>query len=275
MDSVTRESAGPYRFGFHTVHFSPMFGGAVPLLDVVRRTASVGFDAIGIDLRSVAVHGRVDEVAAVIADSGLQCTDVVALIVGAGEDSRATARELGQVAAAVRAPVCIAAVVASVPWSALVENLAQCAAIMGEHGCHLAVEFTPYSALSSLHEATDLCAAIGWERCGLVIDALHFFRSGAPWAELAELSAEQIAVVQWADAPATVRRPLIEESRHGRLLPGDGGLDLSALAAAIRSTGWHGVVSAEILSSRLRANDPATVIPAAYAALTSAAAGWT
>ena len=111
---------------------------------------------------------------------------------------------------------------------ALVENLAQCAAIMGEHGCQLAVEFTPRYTGGFVAEATDLCAAIGWERCRLVIDALHFFRSGAPWAELAELSAEQIAVVQWADAPATARRPLIEESRHGRLLPGDGGLDLSA-----------------------------------------------
>ena len=275
MESVKSEKAGQHRFGFHTVHFSPMFGGAVPLLDVVRRTASVGFDAIGIDLLSVAAHGRVDEVAAVIADTGLQCTDVVALVIGEDEDSRATASQLGQLAEAVRAPVCIAAVVAPVPWRLLVENLAQCAALVGEHGCRLAVEFTPYSPLASLQAATDLCAAIGWERCGLVIDALHFFRSGAPWAELAELSGEQIAVVQWADAPATTQRPLVEESRHGRLLPGDGGLDLGGLAAAIRSTGWHGVVSAEVLSSRLRTNDPATVIPAAYAALTSAAAGWT
>jgi len=272
--ALTRE-AGEYLYGFHTIHFSPLFGASVPLRDVIRLSAEAGFDAIGIDLASVRADGGVDDAAAAITNAGLRCSDVLALLVGTGSDLAGTARELGQLAAAVDAPSCIAAVAEPVPWGALVNSLSECAKIVADHGCRLAVEFTPYSALTSLHAATELCAAIGWDRCGLALDALHFFRSNAPWADLTALKAEQIAVVQWTDAPWAAPHSLVDESRHGRLLPSYGGLDLVGLARAIRATGWHGVVSAEILSDQLRASDPATAIPAVYAAVTSDEPGWT
>ena len=267
--------SGEYFYGFHTIHYSPRFGASVPVHEVIRLSAASGFDAIGIDLASVGTDGGVDDVAAQISDAGLTCSDVLALVVGTDGDLAGTARELGRLAAAVDAPCCIAAVAEPVPWDALVNALGECATIVADHGCRLAVEFTPYSALTSLHAATELCAAIGWDRCGLALDALHFFRSGAPWSDLTRLAAEQIAVVQWTDASSAAPQSLVDESRHGRLLPGHGGLDLVGLAAAIRANDWHGVVSAEILSDQLRASEPATAIPAVYVAMTSDAAGWT
>lgn len=177
-------------FGFHSVHFSPMFGGTAPLLDVIQLTAAAGFDAIGLDLPSVDVHGPVDEIAAAIAATGLDCSDVLALVPGVDDDLPAAARRLGVLAVMVAAPVCIAAVATPDPRQALVASLDESATILADHGCRLAIEFTPYSALRSLQEATELCAAVGWDRAGLVIDSLHFFRSGAPWDELAALSAD-------------------------------------------------------------------------------------
>lgn len=51
--------------GFHTIHFSPTFGGTAPLLDVLQATADSGFDAIGFDLASIDAHvaagGTVEE----------------------------------------------------------------------------------------------------------------------------------------------------------------------------------------------------------------------
>jgi sugar phosphate isomerase/epimerase len=231
--------------GFHTIHFSPMFGGSAPVLDVIRLTGAAGFDAVGIDLASVEAHGAAADVATAISDAGLRCTDVLVLVAGADGDLPATARRLGRMAATVGAPTGIAAVAAPVPWTALVTTLGECASILADHGCRLAIE------------------------------SLHFFRSGAPWAALGELSAQQIAVVQWDDAPVSMPRSLVEESRSQRLLPGEGGLALADLAEAIRATGWDGVVSAEILSDPFRRTDPAIAIPATYAAMTRPAAGWT
>jgi sugar phosphate isomerase/epimerase len=264
--------------GFHTIHFSPMFGGAASLPDVIRATATAGFDAIGADLASVEAHvaagGSVGEIAATVAEVGLRCSDVLVLVPGADGDLTGAARTLGRLAGALQAPACIAAVAAPVPWDELVASLGECASILAGYGCRLAVEFTPYSALPTLKEATELCDAIGWDRAGLVLDSLHFFRSGAPWDDLADLRPENIAVVQWDDVPAPAPASLVDESRNARLLPGEGGLPLQELASAIRALGWNGLVSAEILSDDFRRSDPGTAISAAYEAMSSPAAGW-
>ncbi len=260
-------------FGFHTVHFSPMFGADAPLLDVINATADAGFDAIGIDLPSVDAHGSVETVAAVVADRGLRCSDVLVLVADA-DDALLAARRLASLAAALGAPTCIAAVAAPTPMDRLVATLGVCAAILGDHGSRLAIEFNAYGGLTSIGQAIELADAIGWDRAGVVIDSLHFFRTGAPWAALASLTAEQVAAVQWSDAPAEAPADLVHESRHRRLLPGDGGLDLRSLAAALRAIGWDGVVSAEILSDRLRGMAPAEAVPVVHGALTSLSAGW-
>lgn len=59
------ESSRHVELGFHTIHFSPTFGGTAPLLDVLQATADSGFDAIGFDLASIDAHvaagGTVEE----------------------------------------------------------------------------------------------------------------------------------------------------------------------------------------------------------------------
>jgi len=266
------------RFGFHTIHFSPMFGGNGALLDVIAATAAAGFDAIGIDLPSVEAHvetgGSVDQVADAIAGTGLRCTDVLVVVAGVEDDVLTKAETLGALAESIGAPACIAAVGAPVPWPALVRSLRECADILGGHGCRLAIEFTPYSALGTLEEAKRLCGEIGWDNAGLVLDSLHFFRSGAPWDELDDLTPDQLLVVQWNDVLDAPTGSLLDESRNRRLLPGDGTLALTELATAMRGLGFDGTVSAEILSESFRRSDPATAIRATYAALTGPAAGW-
>jgi sugar phosphate isomerase/epimerase len=222
----------------------------------------------------VTTGGSVDEVAGAIADAGLRCSDVLVLVAGIDRDLSGTAQTLGSLAERLGAEACITAVGAPVPWPELVAALGDCADIVTGHGCRLAIEFTPYSALATLPAAKELCAAICWDRAGVVLDSLHFFRSGAPWEELADLTPDQVALVQWDDAPAAPPESLVDESRNQRVPPGQGGLALRELGRAIRALGYDGLVSAEILSERFRRDDPATVTRAIYAAMTSADAGW-
>lgn len=272
------DDIGRVSLGFHTIHFSPMFGGDAPILEVIRITGAAGFDAIGVDLASIDAHlaggGTVAEVASAIEAAGLQCSDVLVLAPGQGGDLLSTARRLGSLAETLGAASCIAAVPEPTPWGELVASLTACADVLAGHDCRLAIEFTPYSALPTLTEAKELCRAIGWHHCGLVLDSLHFFRSGSPWDELASLNPEHLAVVQWNDASSDPLPSLAEESRHHRLPPGQGELPLVQLAAAICDLGWGGTVSAEVLSARVRHADPASAIPAAYAAMAGEAAGW-
>ena len=128
--------------------------------------------------------------------------------------------------------------------------------MLDEAGLRIALEFAPYGGLRTLSDAIDVCAAVGWERCGLLVDTWHFFRSGEPWQLLRSLDADQIALVHVNDAPA-MERELVFESRFRRLPPGSGTFPLAAFADALAAVGYDGVVSIEVLSSALRRRPPA------------------
>jgi sugar phosphate isomerase/epimerase len=251
-----------------------MFGGSAQLLEVVEATRRAGFDAIGIDVRSIASHGSVDDVASAITDSGMRCSDVAGLIPGADKDHIGAARNVASLAELLGAPVCVASVHTAPPWSELVEQITEAAAVLWDHGCRLAIEFIPYGPVRDLLTAKRLCSEVGWQRCGVVIDSLHFFRSGAPYDELTSLQPRDVAAVQWSDAPRAPRTSLVDEARHGRLLPGDGDLALPRLAESLRTLGYDGIVTAEVLSAELRVANPATLTMAVHAALRCPESGW-
>lgn len=115
----------------------------------------------------------------------------------------------------------------------------------------MALEFLPYGPLASLAGAAELCAHAGWDRCGLLLDSWHFFRSGEPWAELSSLSGDQVALLQVNDAPPVVTGNLAYESRFRRVLPGLGEFDLARFREQVVAIGYAGVVSPEVLSREL------------------------
>jgi sugar phosphate isomerase/epimerase len=226
---------------------------AWPLEDVLAGAAAAGFRDVGLD--DLTVGGAdPEEVAALLRAHGLACTDVGVLRVGAG-DVRTQAESLAGLGSATRAGVCIAALYTRTPDEAL-PDLHTAAAVLGDAGIRIALEFAPYGGLRTLADAVGGCAAVGWERCGLLVDTWHFFRSDEPWALLRSLDADQIALVHVNDAPA-VERELVYESRFRRVPPGSGTFALADFAAALSATGYDGVLSIEVLSSALRRRPPA------------------
>jgi sugar phosphate isomerase/epimerase len=232
---------------------------AWPLERVVDAVARAGSPGIGLDVYTIAHHvdvgGRLEDVAALLRSRGLVCTDVAPLLI-AEDGSRAAAEELTHVAAVTGARICIAAVSSPTPREDVIRSLRLCANIVRESGGRLALEFTSYGGLTSLSDAIDLCDAVGWERCGVLVDSLHFFRTGESWSNLRALDGDQIALVHLDDAPAATRHDSMFESRFRRLPPGAGSLPLEEFRDAIATTGYDGVVSAEVLSAELRALSP-------------------
>src|SRR5687767_8684699 len=99
---------------FHSLHYSPMFGGHAALVDVLDAAAAAGFTSMGVDLASIAASGleaRVDALGSAFRDRGLRCSDVAVIVVAA--EATATlenARTCAEVAEQLGAPTCVLAV---------------------------------------------------------------------------------------------------------------------------------------------------------------------
>jgi sugar phosphate isomerase/epimerase len=257
---------------FHTLHFSGLFGGASRALeDIVEAAAGAGFTAIGLDLPVVEQYlgrgGSVDGLIRYGRRLGLRYTDLLPFFASPDGDARAAARPAA-LAAAVGAPLVIASAPVPMPFEDVHTAFAAAAEVCAAHGRRLAVEYIPHSSLRTLADAVRLGEEIGWDRLGLVVDSYHSLLGGATPEEIAALEAGQIAVVQYSDARTTEPADRPDESRNHRRRPGAGMLPLHDFVAAVRATGYDGVVAAEVLSTEVRETTdlPATVRDC-YAAL--------
>lgn len=253
---------------FPTLQVSPMFGVHHRPADVITAIADAGWSAVGVDLDLVTALGdelgrpadtAVDAaLAQLLLFAGLRATDVAVLVLHADAAAVvARARRLAALAAVIGARRCVIAFVdgpqALDPGSAeAVDLLSACIDVLGAAGVRGALEFVPYGPLATLAAARTLCTAVGTERCGLLVDSWHVIVGGG-LAELAELTTDELALVQFNDAvPPERGADLARHSRERRELPGDGRFDLDGFVAAVAATGYDGVVSPEILSVRWR-----------------------
>ncbi|MBU3717499.1 MAG: TIM barrel protein [Actinobacteria bacterium] len=139
--------------------------------------------------------------------------------------------------------------------SALDESIGVFAALRDlarENGLDVAVEYMAWTTPCDVDDALRVHAETG---CRIVVDLLHHSRIGATVAGLESLvRADAIAWVQVCDAPALFEaESLLHEARHGRLIPGEGGLPLRDYLAVIPS---HVDISIEVQSDRLLAVEP-------------------
>jgi sugar phosphate isomerase/epimerase len=128
--------------------------------------------------------------------------------------------------------------------------------VLARVGVTLALEFVSYGVVRTLAEGMEICAAVGWERCRLLVDTWHFFRGGEPWSLLRSLDAGQIGLLHVNDGPLERRGDPVHEGRSRRLPVGAGEFALTDFAAAVAATGYRGVVSPEVLSAELREKSP-------------------
>lgn len=215
---------------------------------VLDTAVAAGFPAVGID-RFTASNVEPLRLAELFAGSGLRCSEVGVLAV-AGSGNLTQCRRLAAMASATGATLCVTTSTIE-PGPVLVRELSRCAEVLEEAGARIALEFLPYSPLATLTDAIDICTQVGWERCGLLLDSWHFFRSGSPWAVLDQLTAQQIGLIQINDAPPPIGPDAQFESRYRRVAPGDGTHDIARFVAAIMATGFTGPISPEVLSATL------------------------
>lgn len=109
------------------------------------------------------------------------------------------------------------------------------------YGLHVGLEFAIYTGVRTLAHAAHVVAQAQRPNASVLIDALHFSRSGGLPAHIADIDPAQLRYAQICDASADRPGPddtpaLIREARTGRLLPGEGVLPLADLVAALPDT---------------------------------------
>lgn len=96
-------------------------------------------------------------------------------------------------------------------------------------GIRPSLEFMPWTSVPDARTALGIVEGAGQDNGAVLVDALHVARSHTSLQDLAAIPAGRLCYAQACDAPAevpTTDRELIFTARRGRLLPGQGGIDL-------------------------------------------------
>ena len=106
------------------------------------------------------------------------------------------------------------------------------------YGLRVGLEFAIYTGVRTLAHAASILAKAERANASVLIDALHFSRSGGLPAHVKQVDPALLRYVQICDATSEMPGPtntpaLIREARTGRLLPGEGALPLRELMAAL------------------------------------------
>jgi sugar phosphate isomerase/epimerase len=125
-------------------------------------------------------------------------------------------------------------------------------ALCGRVECPVAFEFMPYSVVTNLAAARELVARTGASNAKVVLDVLHYFRSGSHVEDLTDDDMQDVAVVQLSDVTSRRRQTeLSHEARHLRTYPGQGELPIVNFLRRIGSFGALPPITIEPISDAL------------------------
>jgi sugar phosphate isomerase/epimerase len=116
------------------------------------------------------------------------------------------------------------------------DRFAELCVLAAPLGLTIDLEFPSWTETPNLTEAVRVLRAAGQPNAGLLIDLLHFARSGSSVEELRGLPPEWFHYAHVCDAPAEIpatTAELIHTARFERLFPGEGGIDMHGILAAL------------------------------------------
>mgnify|MGYP001347588270 CR=1 FL=1 len=147
-----------------------------------------------------------------------------------------------------------------------VRRLRLCADILGAYGIRLGLEYVgphhlrtrwAHPFIWTQADTLEMIAAIQRPNVGLLLDSFHWYTNGLTEKDLSSLPASQIVHVHLNDAPDV---PVEEALDNGRLLPGEGVIDLVAFLRGIAATGYDGPVAQEVLTPSPPAEPPEAIL---------------
>jgi sugar phosphate isomerase/epimerase len=119
-----------------------------------------------------------------------------------------------------------------------IDRFAQLCEMAQPLGLTIDLEFPSWTQTPDLSEATRVLRAADQQNAGILVDLLHFARSGSSIADLRELPRHWFHFAHVCDAPSAVPSTvegIIHTARFERLFPGEGGIDMDGILSALPS----------------------------------------
>jgi sugar phosphate isomerase/epimerase len=116
------------------------------------------------------------------------------------------------------------------------DNLAKLCDLAAPLGLTPSLEPMPWTEAKNITQGARIVKAAGKANVGLLVDPIHFDRANSSIDELRALPREYFRYLQFCDAPAEHPKDLetlLYQARAERLMPGQGGLDLSGILRAL------------------------------------------
>ena len=172
------------------------------------------------------------ELAAALRERGITISFVDGFLIEPGKDIRERADDVA-IMAGLGAPL-VNTVSVDPDWNRTIDQFGALADLAAAAGMGTTVELAPNLTVASLPDALAAIEAVGRSGLRLLIDTMHYGRSGARARDVAALDPDLIGYVQVSDVKLTPDNPdYWAESITERLVPGTGELDLADLLAVI------------------------------------------
>jgi sugar phosphate isomerase/epimerase len=117
-----------------------------------------------------------------------------------------------------------------------IDHFGQLCAMAQPLGLTIDLEFPSWTETPDLGEAVRVLRGANQANAGILVDLLHFARSGSSITDLRQLPAEWFHFAHVCDAPAEIpptNEGLIHTARFERLFPGEGGIDIHGILSAL------------------------------------------
>jgi sugar phosphate isomerase/epimerase len=217
---------------FTFLHLSPV--------QLVRVAREAGFGLVGLRFHPVApgqlhwlpVGQEMAELRRVMAGEGVGLYDVETVVIDPTLDAAGLAPVVDAAAAlgGKRINTC------ADRFDGLDDAFARICELAQSRGLGVDLECMAWRGINTPQACLDLIRRSGAQNAGYLVDALHHTRCGGGAEDLAGMDPGRIHSAQLCDAPLVSpggSDAMIAEARGGRLVPGEGGLPLRALLAAL------------------------------------------
>ncbi|MBN9410638.1 MAG: TIM barrel protein [Burkholderiales bacterium] len=215
--------------------------------EMLRTAHAIGYGFVGLRIAAnlpgtpyqalVDAPAELAELKAVMADTGTGVFDLEIIRIGERFDVTAHLPMLDVGQAIGARAVLVAA--DDTDTARLADSYARLCEAMAPRGLTADLEFMPWTAVKTAREALAVVRAAGHpSNAGVLVDALHYARSGTTLADIAALPRDLLHYAQACDAPAPPGHrftddELVHTARSERLMPGEGGIDLRGLFGAL------------------------------------------
>lgn len=239
------------------------------LFDKIRAVSEAGFEGIEFHVYEIFEHlidgGSLADIRSALSDAGLETPSMLGFRNWGdlqGHDYQLhlfEARRRLRLCANLGCPhlVCSTPMYQS-DTSHLHERYADLLAIGREEGCTPAFEFIGhYASITNLPGARAMIEKTGRPDAALCLDSFHLWNGGSTVADLRALPGERIAHFHINDAGP--EKPAGKQEDSDRVMPGDGQIDLPAMLAALRETGYDKWLSLELFDKTLWTKEPLEV----------------